>query len=58
MIIKARSISQGKAEGFALVSKKPISFYGDVDKKTGIIINKKKRYLHGKFEGKNFNISL
>lgn len=41
MIIKARSISQGKAEGYALVSKMPISFYGDVDKKTGIIINKK-----------------
>jgi predicted aconitase with swiveling domain len=41
MIIKARSISQGKAEGYALVSKMPISFYGEVDKKTGIIINKK-----------------
>jgi predicted aconitase with swiveling domain len=41
MIIKARSISPGKAEGYALVSKMPISFYGDVDKKTGIIINKK-----------------
>ena len=38
--MKGRSISPGKAEGEAIVSKEPIGFYGNVDPKTGIIIEK------------------
>ena len=37
---KGRSISKGYAKGKALVSKKPISFYGGVDPGTGVIIEK------------------
>jgi len=40
MQIKARSISRGVAEGEALVSADAISFFGGVDPKTGIIIDK------------------
>ncbi len=39
-MMKGRSISPGKVEGEALVSKEPIGFYGGVDPKTGIIIEK------------------
>ena len=35
-----RLISKGKAEGEALVTSQPISFYGGVDPNTGIIIEK------------------
>jgi predicted aconitase with swiveling domain len=38
--MKGRSISPGKADGEAIVSKEPIGFYGNVDPKTGIIIEK------------------
>ena len=38
--MKGRSISPGKAEGEALVSSDPIGFYGNVDIKTGKIIEK------------------
>jgi len=37
---KGRSISKGCAKGKALVSKKPISFYGGVDPETGVIVEK------------------
>lgn len=40
MIMKGRVISPGKAEGEAIVSKIPISFFGSVDAKTGKIIEK------------------
>lgn len=40
MILKGRVINPGNVEGFALVSQKPISFLGDVDKERGIIVNK------------------
>jgi uncharacterized protein len=40
MELKGRIINRGKAEGEALVSKDPISFYGGVDPKTGIITDK------------------
>jgi predicted aconitase with swiveling domain len=40
MILKGRMISKGKAEGVAIVSKKPISFYGGVDPNTGVIVEK------------------
>ena len=38
--MKGRTISPGKAEGKAIVSKEPIGFYGNVDPKTGIVIEK------------------
>ncbi|MBM3309859.1 MAG: DUF126 domain-containing protein [Candidatus Altiarchaeales archaeon] len=40
MEIKGRIINKGKAEGIALVSKNPISFYGGVDAKTGVVTDK------------------
>jgi predicted aconitase with swiveling domain len=33
-------ISPGKAEGEAIVSKEPIGFYGGIDAKTGVVIEK------------------
>ena len=38
--MKGRCISPGKAEGEALVSEEPISFYGGIDAKTGMFIEK------------------
>lgn len=38
--MKGRSIFPGKIQGEALVSKEPIGFYGMVDAKTGIIMEK------------------
>lgn len=38
--MKGRTISPGKAEGEALVSSEPIGFYGNVDPKTGVVIEK------------------
>jgi hypothetical protein len=38
--MKGRMISPGEAEGTALVSKEPIGFYGGVDYRTGIFIEK------------------
>ena len=38
--MKGRTISPGRAEGEAIVSKEPIGFYGGVDAKTGIVIDK------------------
>lgn len=38
--MKGRTISPGKAEGKAVVSKEPIGFYGNIDPKTGIVIEK------------------
>ena len=35
-----RMISPGKAEGEAIVSSEPIGFYGGIDPKTGIVIEK------------------
>lgn len=37
---KGRVISPGKAEGEALVSSEPIGFYGGIDAKTGLVIEK------------------
>ncbi len=39
-VMKGRSISPGKAEGEAIVSKTPLGFYGGIDAKTGIVIEK------------------
>jgi len=38
--MKGRTISPGKARGEALVSKSPIGFYGGVDARTGVVIEK------------------
>ena len=38
--MKGRCISPGKVEGEAIVSKEPLSFYGGVNIKTGIVIEK------------------
>lgn len=35
--MKGRTISPGRASGEALVSREPMSFYGGVDPKTGIV---------------------
>lgn len=40
MILKGRTISPGKVEGEALVSTQPIGFYGGINIKTGIVIEK------------------
>ncbi|MCD6414985.1 MAG: DUF126 domain-containing protein [Candidatus Diapherotrites archaeon] len=41
MRARGRVIKSGEAEGKALVSKEPISFYGGVDPKTGVVTEKK-----------------
>jgi len=38
--MKGRKISPGKVEGVAIVSSEPIGFYGGIDIKTGIVIEK------------------
>ena len=38
--MKGRMISPGKAEGVAIVTSEPIGFYGGIDSKTGIVIDK------------------
>lgn len=38
--MKGRMISPGKVQGTAIVSPEPIGFYGGIDAKTGIVIEK------------------
>lgn len=38
--MKGRTISPGKVKGVALVSKDPIGFYGGINIKTGVVIEK------------------
>ncbi|MCK5037774.1 MAG: DUF126 domain-containing protein [Thermoplasmata archaeon] len=38
--MKGRMINHGKAEAEAIVSSEPIGFYGGIDAKTGIVIEK------------------
>jgi len=38
--LKGRIIYRGKAEGEALVTSQPISFYGGVDPNTGVLVEK------------------
>ncbi|MEM2935167.1 MAG: DUF126 domain-containing protein [Candidatus Thermoplasmatota archaeon] len=47
MNMKGRTIYPGKVKGEAIVSKEAFSFYGGVDTKTGIIIDKNNS-LYGK----------
>jgi len=39
-MVKAHRVSRGKAQGKALVSKSPISFFGSVNPDTGVIVEK------------------
>jgi uncharacterized protein len=39
-MMKGRTISPGKVTGTAIVSKEPIGFYGGINIKTGIVIEK------------------
>jgi predicted aconitase with swiveling domain len=39
-VFQGRTISPGRVEGEALVSKEPIGFYGGIDAKTGLFIEK------------------
>jgi predicted aconitase with swiveling domain len=45
--LKCRSVTEGKAKGPALVTSQPISFWGGVDPKTGLIVEKSQE-LRGK----------
>jgi len=38
--MKGRTISLGKAKGEAIVSREPMGFYGGIDPKTGVVIEK------------------
>ena len=38
--MKGRMINPGKAQGEAIVSRTPMSFYGGIDPKTGVVIEK------------------
>ncbi len=38
--MKGRMINPGKAKGEAIVSREPIGFYGGIDAKTGVVIEK------------------
>ncbi len=40
MILHGRSIFQGNAQGEALVTSQPISFFGGVDPETGIVVER------------------
>jgi uncharacterized protein len=50
--LKGRIIFKGKAEGEALVTSMPISFYGGVDPNTGVVIEKGHELLGQSVKGK------
>ena len=54
MRIKVRKISPGYAEGELLIANSPISFLGDVDPKTGKIINERNELYGETIVGKIF----
>jgi len=41
IVLKCRGVMSGKAKGEALVTTQPISFWGGIDSKTGLIIDKR-----------------
>jgi uncharacterized protein len=53
-ILKGRSITHGKAEGEAIVSKTAFGFYGAVDPNTGTISDKRHELFGKKIAGKVF----
>jgi len=52
MKLKGRVINKGKCEAEAIVSKQPIGFYGGIDAKTGIVIEKDHELEGQKVTGK------
>lgn len=52
IILKAHPVAKGKGEGEALVTREPISFWGGVDVKTGIIVDKTHELVGKKITGK------
>ena len=50
--MKGRMISPGKVQGKAIVSPEPIGFYGGIDAKTGIVIEKEHPLEGKKVTGK------
>jgi len=50
--MKGRTISPGKAEGEAILSTEPIGFYGGIDAKTGIVIERGHQLEGKKVTGK------
>ena len=54
MRLRGRRISRGKAEGYAIVSKKPFSFLGDVDVESGIVLAEDSDIKGGCLAGKVF----
>ncbi len=50
--LNGRLISKGKAEGEALVTSQPISFYGGVDPNTGVVLEKGHELQGQKVKGK------
>ena len=54
MKIKVRKISPGYAEGKLVISHTPISFLGDVDPRSGVIINEKNELYGKSISGKIF----
>lgn len=52
IVLRGRSISRGKAEGEALVSSTPISFFGGIDPTTGQIIEKSHKLKGTSVKGK------
>ncbi len=50
--LKGRIIYKGKAEGEALVTTMPISFYGGVDPNTGVVIEKGHELIGQSIKGK------
>lgn len=53
-IYRGRVIVKGLAAGEALVSKEPVSFYGDVDPKTGVIVDEGNELYGRPVSGKVF----
>jgi len=54
MRVRARPISKGYAEGLAVVSKKPVSFLGDVDPESGRIVDRESEVYGERISGKIF----
>ena len=50
--LEGRGITKGKAEGEAVVTKEPISFWGGLDRDTGIIVDRNHELAGVKVTGK------
>ncbi len=52
MKLRGRAIYEGKAEGRALVSSSPVSFYGGVNPDTGVVVEKGSELLGQSVKGR------